>query len=131
MAKSAGRASVVKKNGTAIAGVRSISVNNSGELIDITDQNDSGVTTYLDEIFAGESQEIQISGVEDGQVLRDIWHGTAAGRFMDDLTIEYPNGDEIAGTFVLMNYNETGEYKDAQTFDATLVRSGAETFTAS
>ena len=130
MANSAGRAYVVKKNGTKIASVRSKSVTFNGNLIETTSDDDDGVTTYLADNFASTTLEISVEGLTDGDVLSDIAFSTTdADKHLSDLTLERPNGDAIGGTFILNNYQETGAYQDATTFTATLVRSGIHTWT--
>jgi predicted secreted protein len=130
MAKSAGRAFVVKKGGTAIAAVRTKSVTFNGTLIDTTSDDDDGDVTYLANVFASKSLEISVSGLTDGDVLSDLAFSTTdSDKFLSDLTLERPNGDVVAGTFVMTNYAENGSYDGPVEFTATLVRSGAHTFT--
>ncbi|QFT81164.1 Phage major tail protein 2 [Roseovarius sp. THAF27] len=129
MAKSAGRNYLVKKNGTTIASVRQKSVNWSSQMIDVTTDDDTGDTTYLADVLTGKALECSVEGLTNDDVFSDIAFSTTdADKFLDDLTIERPNGDEISGTFILSAYTETGAYQDAVTFTATLTRSGAHTF---
>ena len=130
MANSAGRAYVVKKNGTKIASVRSKSVTFNGNLIETTNDDDDGVTTYLADTFASTTLEISVEGLTDGDVLSDIAFSTTdADKHLSDVTLERPNGDAIGGTFILNNYQETGTHQDATTFTGTFVRSGIHTWT--
>ena len=131
MAKSAGRDFVIKKAGTKIASVRQKSVTWNGELIDTTNDDDDAATTYLADEFAGTSLELSVEGLTDGDVLSDIAYATSHGsKHLDDITVERSNGDTISGDFILTSYVETGEYKDAVKFTATLVRSGIHTWSA-
>lgn len=131
MAKSAGRDFVIKKGGTKIASVRQKSVTWNGELIDTTNDDDDAATTYLADEFAGTSLELSVEGLTDSDVLSDIAYATDhASKHLDDITVERSNGDTISGDFILTSYVETGEYKDAVKFTATLVRSGIHTWTA-
>lgn len=130
MAKTAGRLCVIKKNGTTIGGGRTVNMTVNGAPIDTTDQNDNGFTNYLADILTGRSLQFSIDGQEEDQVLRDIALATAADtHFLDDLTFEFPNGDEISGNFVMSAYAETGPYGEAQTFNATFMSDGQWTYT--
>lgn len=129
MAKTAGRLCVIKKNTTTIAGARNVGITSNGTPIDVTDQGDSGVVNYLASTLTGRSVELTIDGYEEDQVLRDIALGAESGKFLTDLTFEFPNGDEISGNFVMTAYSETGAYEDGQTFTATFASNGTTTYT--
>lgn len=130
MAKASGRFCVLKKGITAIGGGRTVAVTVSGEPIDVQDQGDSGFATFLAGILNNQRLEVTIDGYEEDQVLRDIAFGAASGKFLTDLTLEFPNGSNtIAGDCVLTSYNETGAYEDGQTFNATFVWDGGWTYT--
>jgi predicted secreted protein len=130
MAQAAGRDFAVKKNSTVIASVRSKSITWNGTLIDTTNDDDEGKTTYLSDKFATTTLEISVEGMTDDDVLSDLaFSGDDTDKFLSDLTLERPNGDVISGTFILTNYVETGQYQEAVTFTATIVRSGAHTWT--
>ena len=132
MAKSAGRDFVVKKSSTAIAAVRTKSVTWNGTPIDVTNDDDDGATTYLADAFASTTLELSVEGITDDDVLSDLaFGGTDSDKFLSDITIERANGDAISGDFVLTNYAENGQYQEATTFTATLVRNGAHTWTPS
>ena len=130
MAKTAGRDLLIKKGGTTIAGARVSGMSFNGTPIDISDNQDGAAITYLANEFSETTLEFTLAGLEDGQVLRDLFLGAAdSGRHPSDLTLVFPNTDEISGNFILSSYTETGEYRDAVTFDATMIRNGAHTYT--
>jgi predicted secreted protein len=129
MAKTAGRLCVIKKAATTIGGIRTAGMTVNGSPINVEDQGDNGFATYLSGILTGQSLEITGEGYEEDQVLRDIALGVASGRFMSDITFEFPNGDEISGNFVLSGYSETGAFEDGQTFTATFTSDGSWTYT--
>jgi len=131
MANTAGREMVVKKNDVAIASVRVTGLTWAGTPIDITTADDAGITTYLSGKFASETLEMSVEGLSDDDVFSDLAFGTSStAKHLTDITLERPNGDEVAGTFILTSYSETGNYQEAVTFSATLVRSGIHTWTA-
>lgn len=129
MAKASGRLCVIKKNATTIGGGRTVSMTVNGAPVNVEDQGDNGFATYLSGVLTGQSIELTIEGYEEDQVLRDLALGTASGRFLTDITFEFPNGDEISGSFVLSAYSETGAFEDGQTFTGTFTSDGAWTYT--
>lgn len=129
MAGNVGRKLLVKKNGTNLMGVQNKSIATTASAIDITSDDDLGYRTFLAE--AGElAIDLSVDGIAKDTVLRDIiLNGGTTGQLLTDITIEYPNGDTIAGDFFFNSYTETGTYNEAVTFSATLQSSGAWTFT--
>lgn len=132
MAKSAGRDFAVKKNSTVIAAVRTKGVTWNGTPIDVTSDDDAPETTYLSDEFANTTLEITVEGLTDDDTLADLAFSTTdADKHFTDLTLEKANGDVVSGTFILTSYAENGQYQEATTFTATLVRNGAHTWTPS
>lgn len=130
MAKAAGRLCVIKKNTTVIGGGRVIGITVNGTPINVEDQGDDGLATYLADTLTGRSIELTIEGYEEDQVLRDIAVGTEAAHFLTDITFEFPNGGNVlSGSWVLTAYSETGAFEDGQTFSATIVSDGQWTYT--
>lgn len=129
MAKSAGRLCVIKKATTTIGGGKTVGMAVNGTPINVEDQGDAGVQTFLAGVLTGQSIELTIEGYEEDQVLRDIALGPASGKFMTDITFEYPNGDVISGDFVLSAYSETGAFEDGQAFNGSFSSDGAWTYT--
>mgnify|MGYP000627782065 CR=1 FL=1 len=131
----AGRLCVIKKAGTAIAGLRVNSITWNGAGIDVTDKGDGAFQTFLTDVLATDTLEISGEGIEDGNVLRNLALSTdPADKFMTDLTYEFAAdadaADTISGSFILTSYSEGSPYQEANTFTATFVRNGAHTFTA-
>lgn len=122
-----GRNLLLKTGTTVIAGLRTKGVSVNGEPIDVTTDDDSGYRTLLAE--AGQmALDISFDGVTKDNELRQAMLAdttlTLAG-----VTIEYPNGDSITGTFLLVSLEETGTYNDAVTFSGSLQSSGQWTYT--
>ena len=128
MAKSIGRATVIKKNATAIAGVRTKTIAWGGESIDVTSNEDAGVRLLLSE-SAQEQIDISFDGIESDYVLRDIALDTASDKMLTDITYELDDGTVISGNFRLSSYEMGSPYNEATTFSATLESSGAWTVT--
>lgn len=127
MAAAKGRSLLVKQGSTVIAGIRTKGIAIAAEPIDITSDDDLGYRKLLGE--AGMySLDISIEGITKDAVLRaDI----AAGGTVEltNISIEYPDGATITGTFFLASYEESGAYNEAITFTGALQSSGAWVYT--
>lgn len=125
MPKQNGALCFIKKNSVTIGGGRTIGLTINGSAVDVQDQNDEGFQDFLDGKIIGRSIELSIDGYTDDTVLRDVASATtAAGKFMDDISLVFPNGDNYTGTFFLASYAENGPYEDGVTMTATFQSSG-------
>jgi predicted secreted protein len=123
MSARSGRSLLIKKNGTALAGIKTSSVSFSAEGVDITDKLDGGFRTMAD--FAGViSFEISGEGVAKDAVARDIFKA-GTGFLLSDVTIEWENGEEWECDVFLSAYEETAAHDGAVDFSLTLQSSGA------
>lgn len=125
MAASTGRGIAMTWNALALLGVRQKAITINGESINISSDEDSGWQTLLAE--SGEqSVNLAISGVTKSKVLKTDWF---AGTRTRAVILTYWDGSSISGNFRLADYKETGNYKEAVTFEATLQSTGTVTFT--
>lgn len=114
-------------NGSAIGGVREKSLSLNGEGIDTTDDDSDGRRQLLANISARDEVNISVSGVTKSRSLKQDWFARTRTR---TVTITYPDGDAISGTFWLASYTDTGPFEDATTFEAELQSSGEVTYVA-
>jgi len=122
-----GRDLLILKNAVAIAGAQENGVSVDNSPVDITSIGDDGFRTLAN--FAGmRALDISVSGVWADQTIRGSALGSAL--LLDDITIEFADGGDIAGDFYIANYEETGAHDGAVTFTASLQSSGAWTYTA-
>lgn len=120
-----GRNVVLTWGGDEIPGVREKGVKLDGAPIDVSSDEDNGWATLLSE--ASENKvEIALSGVTKSPHLKADWF---AGTRTKTLVMEYPDGRVLSGTFMISAFSEKTPYKDAVTFDATLMSNGPVTFT--
>lgn len=127
MSAALGRAVKVKWKGSYVVGLREKKIKLNDSPIDITTDDDSGYKTLLD--ASGEdSVEITLSGVTKDDVLKTDWFAGGSSR-QGATVIEYPNGSTINATMQLSNFNEGVPYKEALTFEVTLLSTGAFSFT--
>lgn len=121
-----GRKAKIRWKGAYLLGVREKGLTCNGEPVNVTDDDDDGWQKLADNNGAAEdSVEITVSGIAKESQLKDDFFGRAR---TGTLQLEYPTGENIAGTFVLSSYSETGPYNDAMTFEATFKSSGPVTF---
>jgi predicted secreted protein len=125
MTAGVGRKLILTWGGTAIAGAKEKSLTINGEPIDISSDDDNGWRTLLAE--PGQKQiDLKLSGVtKDRKLLADWFAGTTTKA----VEITYQDGAKIAGNFFLSEYSEKGAFKDAVSFDATLMSTGEATYT--
>jgi len=126
MAAIYGRKVTLQWGSTTIPGVREKGLTINGEAVNVTSDDDSGIQVLLSE-DAEQSHEISLSGVSKSFALREA---KAAGLIQEMVTLTYPDGYVITGTFNLGSYTEGIPYNEAVTFDATLSSTGPVTHTS-
>jgi len=120
-----GRSIALLWNSIAILGVREKSIKLDGAAVDVTSDESNGWSTLLAE--PGENKvEIGISGVTKSEALKTEWF---AGTRTRAVSITYPDGGVLSGNFYLASYSDKGPYKDATTFEATLMSTGTVSYT--
>jgi predicted secreted protein len=112
--------------GDQILGVREKGLECNGDPINITSDEDSGVRTLLENLSAEDTVNLSISGVTKDTRLKEAWFD---GERTQAITLNYPDGSSLTGTFYLVSYAETDPYNEATTFQASLQSSGTVTFT--
>ena len=126
MTAGVGRNVTLTWGGSGISGVKEKSLSLNNEPIDITSDDDAGWRNIL--ATPGQKQvELKVSGVTKDRDLMADW-------FLSQLTqaveLTYENGAKITGQFFLSEYSDKGNFKDAVSFDATLMSTGAIVYTA-
>jgi predicted secreted protein len=128
MAANVGRNLQILKALVVIASVRNKSISFAGEPVDITNDDDLGFRTLLAE-EGQKSIDMSVDGVTTDAVLRGLAL-SGSSLMLTDINIEWPNGDTLTGDFFLSSFEESGAYKDAVTFTASLQSSGPYVYTA-
>lgn len=130
MANTAGRDFVIKKNGTAVAGVTDVSMSAAAAAIVVTDQGDDGNVRVLTGVMNDHQLTFTASGFEKDQVIQNIcMGGDPSAWFLDDITIEWGNGATLAGDFYITSYSEGGAQGDGHKFDFSIATNGTWVFT--
>ena len=126
MTAGVGRNVTLTWGGSGISGVKEKSLSLNNEPIDITSDDDAGWRNILG--TPGQKQvELKVSGVTKDRDLMADWFLSA---LTQAVMLTYENGATIAGQFFLSEYSDKGNFKDAVSFDATLMSTGAIVYTA-
>ena len=117
---------------TALSGAREDGITLNGELIDITDKQDGGWRTYLEEDGASpvespyglQSMSISSSGVSVDATLINDWVNGIARNYQIEI------GDEgtFEGRFMIASLEKSGAHNGEATYSLTLESSGAVSF---
>ena len=125
MSAGVGRNVVLTWDGNNLGGAREKSFTFNGEAIDISDDYSQGWRELLE--HAGEySINLSVSGVTRSDTLRAAWF---AEDLQETMVVTFPGGDSFSGTFHLASYSETGNYKEAITYEAEFQSTGVVTYT--
>ena len=135
MVANVGRDLLVTKNAVVIAGIRTATLDWSGESIDVTTGEDAGVRLLL-EASAQEQLDMPIEGLMKSELLRELTLGASETRILTDIEITWPivtpgntTPATLTGDFRLSSNSEGAPYNEAITFSGTLESSGAFVYT--
>lgn len=129
-----GRLLTIDFDSTTLVGVKTRGFTINAEPVDVTNDDDSGWRTLLAEPGL-RSVEIPVAGITSDEVL--IAKIMETGTFtIDNAEILLATGvgqttpGKLAGAFFLSTFEQTGEHDGSVEFTATLMSSGAITYTA-
>lgn len=127
-----GRELTIDWNATTLVGVRTRGVTNSNEMVDVTNDDDSGWRTLL-ATPGVKSVEVTVGGISSDEVLlAEFYNASTTGETLKvDLPSSLATPGNISGTFHLASFEITGEHDGAVEFSSTFNSSGAVTYTAS
>ncbi|MBW1784665.1 MAG: phage tail protein [Deltaproteobacteria bacterium] len=108
------------------ARTNSMAINNNP--VDDTTMDDAGVQSMIGDAGV-QSMTISIDGLFKDAVIEETFRAAALARTTGNFQLLFPNGDDYEAAFVIQDYNRSGSHDGAETFSATLVRSGAGTHT--
>tara|TARA_R100001198_G_C5237577_1_gene215248 strand:- start:499 stop:903 length:405 start_codon:yes stop_codon:yes gene_type:complete len=127
-----GRDLTIDWDSTTLVGVRTRGVTNSNEMVDVTNDDDSGWRTLL-ATPGVKAVEVTVGGISSDEVLlAEFYNASTSGETLKvDLPSSLNNPGNITGTFHLASFEITGEHDGAVEFSSTFNSSGAVTYTAS
>lgn len=109
-----------------VAGARTDSLTFNNEAIDITDKDDAGVRTYLDDI-AVKSMSLSCTGVATASTFSALAAAAGSGTALHDFRVAFGSFATYTGSFFITSFEATGEQADTITFTLSLESSGAIT----
>ena len=128
-----GRKLTIDWSSTTLVGVKTRGFTITGNYVDITSDDDSGWTTFLDDPGT-RGVEVTVAGITGDEVLvSELMAASISGK---TLQTNLPTGvgattpGTLSGTYVLTSFGQTGEHDGAVEFSATFASSGAVTYTA-
>ncbi len=132
MAAAAGRKLRIKYDdgggADVIAGAQTGSLTINNEMIDITDKDDLGIRTLLDDIGVT-SIALSCDGVTKDDILAGLARGVGDGTSLNDFEIDIASLGTYSGSFFITSYADSGaEGAEAITFTCSFESSGAVTF---
>lgn len=134
MAGNVGRGTKVKKNAVTLIGVRTATLDWSGEPIDLSSGEDDGFR-LLGSLPGQKQIDLSIEGVTKDSVLKDLAL-TGGSTLLTDITIEFAiinpantTAATLSGDFYMASFSDANPYNDAITFTAPMQSSGEWTYT--
>lgn len=112
--------------GTVVAAVRTKGFSINKEYVDVTTK-DSAAWRKLLASVGSRSCDMTVEGVKE--LTQATFITDALAETIDLYTFQWSDGSELAGQFALTGYEENGTDGEAQTYSATLMSSGAVTYT--
>jgi predicted secreted protein len=129
MSAKSGRKLKLYKNGQLIAAVKSKSIKINNEPVDITNDDDAGFRSLLDDAVGGSSMEIAVEGVmKTGSSNADLFAAALsadAAQLSMTVDVSIDGLSDLTGSFFMSAFELKGETGDAITFSATLMSNGA------
>jgi TP901-1 family phage major tail protein len=111
-----------------IAGARTDTLTINNEMIDVTNKDDSGIRTLLDDVGL-KSISLSCEGVLKDDTLQDLARDAAASAALHDFEIQIAALGSYSGKFFIASFEATGASDGEMTFTCSLESAGAITFT--
>jgi TP901-1 family phage major tail protein len=114
--------------GVAVAECRTHSLRVGHEMVDITNKSSSGYRTLL-EGAGTKSITITLGGVMTNDSGFETFQGYAFAGSINAMAMGWADSDTLEASFLITQFEVTGEFNGEQQFTATLESSGTYTFT--
>jgi TP901-1 family phage major tail protein len=115
--------------GTLLGGLRTTDFTMNNQVVDVSTKDTAGWRELLEDgslkFFSIACEGIFKNSASDATV-----RGYVLANSLNPFTFQFPNGDTIAGTFQITNYQRKGDVEGAETYSMTLESTGIPTFTA-
>lgn len=108
-----------------VGGVRTNNVTINNNPVDITNALSAGWREFLAD-GGVQSLSMSVDGIFDSKTTgADILNSAAINRTTIEAQLISGHGDQFLGNFVVVSFNRTGAFDNAETFSATIESSGA------
>lgn len=129
MAAASGRGFLVKRGSTTVAGCRTTSMTFNNSPVDITTKDNAPWRTLLDN-GGIRSASISMEGVFTDSASEESVRSDAMTNAQATYNLVLPNADTLGGSWMITNYQRSGNYDGAETYSFTLESTGTLTYTA-
>jgi TP901-1 family phage major tail protein len=109
-----------------VAGARTDSLTFNNEAIDITDKDDDGVRTYLDDVSL-KSMSLSCTGVAKSATFAALAAAASSTTALHAFRVAMGSFATYTGSFFITSFEASGEQADTITFTMSLESSGAIT----
>ncbi len=114
---------------TSIGAARTNALVVNNNPVDDTAMGSNGVQTMVADAGV-QTLQMNIDGLFKDQATEEALRAAAMDRTAHNFQLAFPNGDTYEAEFIVQDYNRSGSHDGLETFSASLIRSGAGTFTA-
>jgi predicted secreted protein len=116
--------------GGTLAAMRSTSYKLGVEMVEITNKDSASFRTLL-EGAGTKSLSINVAGLATTDATYETFKGLAQAAALNTFQLLEPDGDTIEASFLITNFEASGDFNKEFTFTATLESSGTITFSNS
>lgn len=114
---------------STIGAARAAEVVLNNQPADATTMESGGIQSFAADAGV-QTLEITLEGLFKDAAAEETLRAAAFNRLQRNYQMFFPNGDILAGAFVVRDYQRAGQYDGIETFSVTLARSGGSTYTA-
>ena len=115
---------------TALGAARVVQMVVNNNPLDATSMGDQGVQNLIADAGV-QTMQLSVDGLFKDSDAEEALRTVAMGRSGHNFQLAFPNGDVLEASFVVKDYTRGGTYDGLESFSATLLRNGAESFTTS
>jgi TP901-1 family phage major tail protein len=112
-----------------LGGLKSTTFTMNNSVIDVSTKDTEGWRELLED-GSLKFFSIACDGIFKDSSSDETIRGYVFNNSLNAFTFQFPNGDNVTGTFQITNYQRKGDVEGVETYSMTLESSGIPTFTA-
>jgi len=113
---------------STLGAARTTALSLNNQPADATTMEDGGMQSVIADAGV-QSMQLKLDGLFKDAMAEEKLRAAAFNRLTPNFELWFPNGDKYAAAFAVQEYSRSGAYDGLESFSATLVRSGAGSFT--